>query len=474
MNFSIKASPILAGIGLLALGCAVGPTFQPPAPPQAAQYGPGPQPGSTAAAQGVAQAFVPGAVVPAQWWTGFQSPELDQRVRQALAQSPTLAQARAALVRAQENLGAARGGRWPAVELKAGANRQNTNNGAPASPFTVYNASVDVAYTLDLFGAVRRGVEYQQSLADQQAWLLQGAGLALAANVATASIQEAGLSAQVQAAEAVTDALAQQESLISRQVQLGARGPADLLAAQANVASARAALPGLRQQLAALRNQLSVYLGRFPAEGGLDGMTLDGLTLPRELPLTLPSTLVRRRPDVLAAEARLRGATAQLGLASANLFPSLTLSGSYGVQALQGSPGMTVWNAGLNLLQPVFNGGSLRARKRAAAAGLDEAVAGYRAAVLNAFANVADTLNALQADAETLEARDQAERAAARALELAQTQYRLGAASYLQLLDATRLWQQSRSGLIQARTARLADSAALYAALGGGWTSHPQ
>jgi outer membrane protein TolC len=183
---------------------------------------------------------------------------------------------------------------------------------------------------------------------------------------------------------------------------------------------------------------------------------------------------VRRRPDVLAAEARLRGATAQLGLASANLFPGITLSGSYGVQALQGSPGMSVWNAGLNLLQPVFNGGTLRARKRAAAAGLDEAVAGYRAAVLTAFANVADTLNALQADAETLEARDQAERAAARALELAETQYRLGAASYLQLLDATRLWQQARSGLIQARAARLADSAALYAALGGGWTSNPQ
>jgi NodT family efflux transporter outer membrane factor (OMF) lipoprotein len=467
----------LAWIATLALGlgCAVGPRFTPPGPPGTEQYGAAPLPPGTASAQGVAQSFVPGGPVPEQWWTGFGSPELNDRVGQALQHSPTVAMARAALTRAQENLRAANGGRWPAVDLQGGINRENTGpSGAVVSPYTVTNASVTVAYTLDLFGAVRRGIEFQQSLAEQQRWLLQGANLTLAANVATTSIREAGLRAQVRAQEAVLDLFREQETLIRKQVDLGAKGPADLLSAQANVASAEAQLPGLRQQLAALRNQLYVYLGWFPAEGGLGALELEALTLPRELPVSLPSTLVRRRPDVMAAEAQLHGATAQLGLAQANLFPSLTLSGSYGVQAAQGSPSMTVWNAGLNLLQPVFNGGSLRARKRAAAAGLDEAVAGYRSAVLNAFGNVADSLNALQADADTLQAQARAERAAASSRALAETQYRLGAASYLQVLDATRLWQQARTGLIQAQATRLADTAALYAALGGGWTSQQQ
>jgi NodT family efflux transporter outer membrane factor (OMF) lipoprotein len=233
-------------------------------------------------------------------------------------------------------------------------------------------------------------------------------------------------------------------------------------------------LPGLRRQLEAVRNQLQVYLGRFPSEGGLGALELDALTLPGALPVSLPSTLVRQRPDIGAAEAQLHGATAQLGLASANLYPSLTLGGSLSRQAMQGggmpSASYTVWNAGLNLLQPIFNGGSLRAQKRAAAAGLDQAVADYRTTVLNAFANVADALDALQRDAETLQAEAEAERAAHRSLDLVQDQYRLGAASYPQLLEATRLWQQTRIGLIQAQAARLGDTTALYAALGGGWT----
>jgi NodT family efflux transporter outer membrane factor (OMF) lipoprotein len=470
----------LGWIGLIApllAGCAVGPTFQSPRPPQAAQFGVDPLPAGTAAAQGVAQTFVPGGQVPEQWWTGFGSPELNDRVRQALQHSPTITMARAALVRAQENLRAANGGRFPTVALEAGPTRENISpTGAVTSPYTVLNASVTVAYTFDLFGAVARGIEIQQAMADQQRWLLQGASLTLAANVATASIQEAGLRAQLQALDAVADVFRQQEALIKNQVEVGAKGPADLLSAQANLAAAQAELPGLRQRLAALRNQLYVYLGRFPAEGGLGPMALDGLTLPGTVPVSLPSDLVRRRPDLLTAEAQLHGATAQLGLASANLFPSLTLNGSYGREAIQGggypSSTMAVWSAGLNLIQPIFNGGTLRAQKRAAAAGLDEAVAGYRATVFNAFANVADALNALQADAETLQARANAERAASRSLDLAQTQYRLGAASYLQLLDATRLWQLARSGLIQAQAARLADTTALYAALGGGWNGN--
>ncbi len=414
-----------AWIGALALGlgCAVGPSFVPPAPPTSGQYGAEPLPPGTGSAQGVAQTFVPGGPVAEQWWTGFGSPELDDRVGRALQQSPTVAMARAALTQAQENVRAANGGRWPAVNLQGGVTRENISpTGEAVSPYTIYNASVTVAYTLDLFGAVRRGIEFQQTLAEQQLWMLQGAKLTLAANVVTASIREAGLRAQLQAAEEVLELFRKQENLIRRAVELGAKGPADLLSAQANVASAQTVLPGLRQQLAALSDQLHVYLGRFPAEGGLGPLELEALTLPRELPVSLPSTLVRRRPDVMIAEAQLHGATAQLGLAEANLFPSLTLSGSYGVAAVQGYPSMTLWSAGLNLLQPVFAGGTLQARKRAAAAGLDVTVAGYRSTVLNAFGNVADALNALQADADTLQAQVQAEQSAARSRTLVESQ----------------------------------------------------
>ena len=475
----------LAPAALLALGltgCAVGPTFAPsrlPKPPKTDQYGAAPLPAATvgtAKPLGELQTFQPGAPVAENWWHGFGSQELDNRVTQALQHSPSVASAKAALTRAQENLRAANGGRLPAVALQAGAVRENTGpTGAVVSPYNILNASVTVAYTLDLFGAVGRGIEIQQTLADQQRWILQGVKLALAANVATASIQEAGLQAQLVAQEGVLKLLEEQADITQQQVRLGAKGSADLLAAQANLAQAQAGLPALHQQLEALRNQLYVYLGRFPSEGGLGSLALDGLTLPGTLPVSLPSELVRQRPDVLAAETTIHTATARLGLATANLFPSLTLTGSYGTSAMRGggmpSADMTVWNAGLNLLQPIFNGGSLRAQKRAAAAGLDQAVADYRATLLNAFSNVADALNALQHDAEAVQAYGLSESAAKASLELAQSRYRLGAASYLQLLDATHLWLNAQMGLIQAQSARLRDTTALYAALGGGWTS---
>jgi NodT family efflux transporter outer membrane factor (OMF) lipoprotein len=478
-----RASLGLAWLGLLAagsIGCNPGPAFQAsqlPKPPANAPYGPVPTPAATVAAPvplGAAQTLSTGGPVPEAWWTGFGSPELNSRIQQAFRNSPTVAAARAALTRAQENLRAANGGRMPAVTFQAGVTRENTNNGVVVSPFTLYNASVNVSYNLDLFGAVRRGVEFQQALADQQQWQLRGTYLALAANVATASIQEASLRAQMREVEATLGLLREQEGITRSQVAVGAKGQADLLLAQANLAAEQAQLPGLRLQLETLRNQLYVYLGRFPGEGGLDDLDLDAFTLPGEVPVSLPSELVRQRPDVQAAEAQVHAATAQLGQASANLFPSLTLSGSYGPQAMNAGDllksDLMVWNAGLNLLQPIFNGGSLRAQKRAAAAGLDQAVAGYRATVLGAFGNVADALDALERDAEALQARAEAERAAAQSLDLVQAQYRLGAVSYPQLLDATRLWQGARIGLIQAQSARLADTTALYAALGGGWT----
>jgi NodT family efflux transporter outer membrane factor (OMF) lipoprotein len=450
-----------------------GPKVQPP-PVLAGSYRAAALPGTTEGAD--AQRFLQGQDVPEQWWTAFGSPELTRRVVMALAHSPTVASAQAALLRAQEGVVAAGGSLYPTVDVAGGF--QRVKNGpvlgsSGLTTYTVYSASLNVGYKLDLFGGTRHGIEAAQAAADVRQWLLVGTYLSLASNVTIATIQEGSLRAQVQAGDEVVGLLQEQTETARRQVEIGTRAQADLLALKAQVATAQATLPPLRKQLEAVRNQLAVYLGRFPAEADLATVPLDALTLPRDLPVSLPSRLVRQRPDVQAAESMLRGAAAQVGVATAQLLPQITLGGAVGPQSSSSQDllrsGNLAWSLGLNLLQPVFHGGALRAQKRAAQAGLDQAVADYKATVLAAFANVADALDALQFDAQAESAQADGEQAAARSLELVKAQYRIGSASYLQLLDATRQWTQARTGLIRSRAARLSDTAALYAALGGGW-----
>jgi NodT family efflux transporter outer membrane factor (OMF) lipoprotein len=261
--------------------------------------------------------------------------------------------------------------------------------------------------------------------------------------------------------------------LVEKQNTIGAKSMADVLVIRTQVASAEALLPPLRQTLEQTQTQLAVYLGEFPSTAQLNAVDLDALTLPHEIPVSLPSVLTRQRPDVRAAEAQLHHATAEVGVATANLFPQITLSGSLGSVALHAGDlfgaGSKSWTIGAGLVQPLFHGGTLRAQERAAEAGLDKAAADYQSTVLTAFQNVADSLRALELDADSLQAQASAEKSAASSLELVRFQYRNGSASYLQVLDATRQYQQARIALIQARAARLSDTAALYAALGGGW-----
>lgn len=471
----------LAAPGALACllsACAVGPKFRVPDPPKAERYGPLPAPTTLGTAElpgGGIQRLQAGQAVPVRWWTAFGSEELNRRIDTALAHSPTVEQARASLRQTEELLRAARGAWFPAADANASASRlkQSVISGGPTTPFTLYNASVSVTYTLDLFGGVRQGVALREAQVAVQQWQLEGATLSLAANVATASFQEAALQEQVDATQQVVTLLGEQADLTNRQVAIGTKSQGDLLAIQAQLASARATLAPLQLALASIRNQLAVLLGQLTAQGGPQVGTLAAFKLPEELPLSVPSNLVRRRPDVRAAEARLQAATAQVGLATADLFPQIRLSGAYGASSLETASlfkePSTTWSLGLNLLQPIFHGGSLRAMKRAAEAGLDGASAAYRGSVLNAFREVSDALNALQYDAEALAAQAQAEQSAAQSLDLVKAQYRIGSASYLQLLDATRQWQLARLGFLRARAARLADTAALYAALGGGW-----
>ena len=461
-------------------GCAVGPNFRAPDAPAVPSYTADKLPESTMATDaptGDAQKFLEGQAVPERWWTTFSSDEIDHRVDQALAHSPTIASAQAALKQAQENVSAANGGLFPSVDANVGAQRGNANFFGQLAPgqsvFNVYTAGVNVNYTLDLFGGVRRGIEAQSAVADFQQYQLEGTYLTLAANVVATSFLEASLRGQINATEEIIGAYEENLKLVERQHEIGAKSLADVLVIRTQVATIRAQLPTLRQQLARTQTQLAVYLGQFPSEVTLAELDLDGMKLPPEVPVTLPSELVRQRPDIRAAESQLHQATAEVGVATANLFPQITLSGSYGSQALHTgdlfSGGTKVWSLGAGLLQPLFHGGTLRAEKRAAEAGLEKAAADYQTTVLGAFQNVADSLHALELDAENLRAQFEAEQSAKQSLALVNIQYKEGAASYLQVLDATRQYQQARIGLITARAARLSDTAALYASLGGGW-----
>jgi len=479
LRLSLVATIAFAGLA----GCAaVGPNFQQPDPPRAGLYTETPLPQATASAPGIggaSQRLVSGADIPEQWWTLFRSDALDRLIRQALADSPNLAAAQATLRQAKENLAAETGARlYPAVDAKASATREKTTGAAFGQPaaganiFNLYNASVNVSYALDVFGGARRELEALQSLVDYQGFQLEGAYLALSSNIVTAAVREASLRAQIRATQDIISAEQSQLDVVERQFQLGAISRSDVLAQRTQLAQTQASLPPLERDLAKTRHQLAVLAGRFPSEAALPDFELDAMDLPQELPVSLPSALARQRPDIRAAEALLHQASAQIGVATANLYPQITLSGSFGTQGLQlhnlfGGP--TLWSLGAGILQPLFHGGELTAKRRAAIAAYEQAEAQYRETVLQAFQNVADALRALEADARALKAQSDAEAVAREALGLAQRQFQLGAVSYLALLNAQRQYEQTRVALVQAQATRYADTAALFQALGGGW-----
>ena len=471
---------LVTALSLILAACAVGPDFRAPTVPGEAGYRADGLPETTVSADtptGDAQRFLEGESVPLRWWTTFANEELNRRVEQALANSPSVASAQAALRQAEEQTSTSRGGLFPSVDASVSADRQKiptaTSGALTASPYTIHNASINVGYTLDLFGGVRRGIEAQSAQADYQRNQLDATYLSLAANVVTTSIREASLRGQIKATEEITNVYQEQLDLVNKQFETGAKSQGDVSIAQAQVATARAQLPTLHKALAQTQTQLAVYLGRFPSQSELEALDLDALTLPADLPVSLPSNLVRQRPDIRAAEAQLHVASAQVGIATANLFPNISLSASLGSQALNSSDlfgsSAEAWSLGLNLLQPIFRGGSLRAQKRATEAGLDKAAADYRSTLLTAFQNVADSLRALEFDALSLASQANAADATQTSLDLARRQYADGSIAYLQVLDATRLYQQSRLAVIDARATRLADTAALFAALGGGF-----
>jgi NodT family efflux transporter outer membrane factor (OMF) lipoprotein len=474
----------LAGflIGTVA-GCAVGPNFRPPEAPAGGAFMPaGRLPAVTASAPlpgGEAQRFVDGLDIPGQWWTLFRSAPLNELIEHALAHSPTLEAAQAALRQANENVAAQRGTLYPSVSGTYEAQRNKSSLAAFGLPgsgsyyYTLNSASVSVSYTLDAFGGIRRQIEALDAQAEYERFALEASYLSLTANVVTAAIAEASLRAQVAATEDIAHLEQQQLDITQRRVTAGGASRADVLQQQATLQATLASLPTLRSQLEQERNLLATYVGSLPSDYDGAAFQLDSLTLPQDLPVSLPSKFVEQRPDVREYSALLHEATAQVGVATANLLPQLTLTGSYGGDAAKFadlfSPASAVWSLAASVTQPLFKGGQLVHQRRAAVAAAQEAAANYRATVITAFQNVSNTLYALQADADALAAQTAAERSAAGSLDLVQAQYKAGGASYVQVLTAEQSYQNAAIALVKARAQRYADTAALFQALGGGW-----
>lgn len=472
----------LPGVFLVVLlaGCAVGPDFQRPAPPETAAYTSTPTPANTASAPtalGDSQTIAERKRTSPCWWHELGSARLNALINQALDGNPTLDAAEATLRQAQE-LYAARSGStiYPQVEGTLGAQRQRFNPGAlgqsgEAREFSLYQAGVAVHYSFDLAGGNRRALEALATRSAYQYHQKEGARLTLAANLATAAITQARLAMQLETVESILGWQEEQLALTRERVRLGQAAPDDALAVQTQVEQTRASIPLLRNQLQQNHHLLAVLAGLPPGAAELPSFTLADFTLPAELPLVVPSELVRMRPDILAAEALLHAANAEYGVAISRLYPQLNLSGDLGSQALTtgalfGS-GSAVWSLVSQLTQPLFNPG-LPAEKRAALAAFEAAAASYQAVVLESLRNVADVLRALENDSVRLSALSAADEASQKSLHSMQRRYALGASSYYDLLIAQQQAQKIRLDLIEAQAKRLANSIAFYQAMGSG------
>jgi NodT family efflux transporter outer membrane factor (OMF) lipoprotein len=468
---------LLASVATAALaGCTVlGPDFLRPAPPTITGYTATPLPPATVSADtpiaGDAQRFLQDTDVPGQWWTLFGSPLLNDLVEQALRANPDIDAAQATLRQAHENVIAQQGLLFPQVNATGQTGRQQSPT--TLNTLDLFNASVSVSYLIDAFGGVQRSIEATGALEENSRFALEATYLTLTSNVITAAIQEASLTSQIAAIGDIITAQAQELDLLNQQFELGAVARGDVLQQQSQLAATQASLQPVQKQLEQVRNTLVILTGRYPSAGPAPNIALADLRLPPDLPLSLPSKLVEQRPDIRAAEALLHNASAQIGIATANLFPQFTVTGSLTDSAFQVGDFFTGTNTGWSLIAgvtaPIFRGGTLRAQQRAAYDVFDRSAAQYRGTVLNAFANVANVLSALQLDAENVKTQLYAEQTAEQSLEITQERFQAGAIAYLALLDAQRTYQQARIALVIAQANRFADTVALFQALGGGW-----
>lgn len=470
-------------------GCNVGPNFRSPFAPEIDQYTENPLPLETVSANtpgGQSQRYIHDLPIAFEWWHAFECDELNQLIERGLANSPTLEAAEAALRVAQYTLKSQVGAsQYPQVNAETGVVRQQTsgvplgpavNEVDPTSIFNVLNTQLNVSYTFDLFGLTRRQIEALCAQVDYQKYLLAGATITLASNIATTAITEASLRSQIQSTLNLIDYQREQLEIVKQQFELGGVSRSDVLTQETLLAQTKATLPPLENRLSKTRHALAALIGGFPVEGGIPHFNLDQITLPHDLPVSLASDLVRQRPDIQASEALLHQASAQVGVSTANLFPQFTILGTAGWQAdflnTLFEPASVIWSLAGQAFQPIFRGGSLAAQRKASIAAYEQTLAQYKQTVIQAVQNVADSLRALDYDAKTLLAQKVAEEAALETMHLTEQQFRLGAVNYLSLLNAEQQYQQSVIARIQAQATRYTDTVALFQSLGGGWCNN--
>jgi NodT family efflux transporter outer membrane factor (OMF) lipoprotein len=471
---------VAGAIVLSTSGCMVGPDFLEPTAPTVAGYT-AINPSATVATDapvGSSQTLHRGKDVGGAWWRLFRSKEIDALVAEAVRNHPDLAAAQAALRQARETTLAEGGALLPQASTSDSVTPQRTSaaefdQNGPATNYTLYNVSVPISYTPDFFGGTRRHIESDQAAAEYERFELEATYLALTANVITAAISDASYAAQIKVTGELIALQRKQLDLLQGQFALGAVGQADVLSQKAQLAQTVAALPPLQKARAQNRNQLMAYLGRLPSQDHDEAVSLEGLHLPSALPLTLPSRLVRQRPDIRAAEEQLHEASANVGVAIANMLPSVTLSASSGSQALAVAqlfgPQTTVASFEASVTQSLFDGGTLYHKKEAEKAAYDQAAAKYRSTVITAFQNVADSLAAIKADAALLKAQVDAEKSARASFAISTAQFQAGSTTYTTVLNAEQTLLNASTSRVKAQAARLSDTAALFQALGGGW-----
>ncbi len=482
--FSKQHAIGLAVFALAALlaSCAVGPDFKKPAPPPVNGYTSTPLSGTSIAtnvAGGEAQRFVTDQDIAGDWWTLFHSKPLNDLIELSLTNNPNIKAAQAALTVARETMLAQRGAYFPSIAGNFSASRQRTSELLAPIPnaniftYNLFTPQVSVSYMPDVFGLNRRTVESLRAQAGQQRFAWMATYITLSANVVAAAIQEASLRAQIDATHRLIDVNTKALGILNAQFSKGYAGRLDVAAQESQLAQVEATLPPLLKQLAQQRDLLAALAGVFPSQEPAEKFELSGLQLPLELPVSLPARLVEQRPDVRQAEENLHSASAQIGVAVANRLPNITLSAAAGSSALAVdqlfTSGTGFWTLAGSVTQPIFQGGTLLHRQRAAKAAYTQAAEQYRGAVITAFQNVADTLHALEQDADALKAAAVAEHAAKITLDLTEKQLQSGYASYLALVNAEQIYQQAVINLAQAQANRYADTAALFQALGGGW-----
>src|ERR1700691_3014277 len=468
-------------VGLAA--CAVGAHFKQPAAPPAPGYGSASPQSDTASAEGTggnAQHFVVGMDIPGQWWTLYQSAKLNHLIDQALKANPNIGAAEAALRQAHELYSAQWTAYFPVVQGSFSAARSEFPTSTLTSPtvaasstYSLYTAQLSLSYALDVFGVTRRTLEAARAGVEATRMQLEAAYVSLTSNVVVTAVQEASLRGQIAATERLLELQQQLTETVRRQRLLGTASDLDVLAQQAAQAQTAQTLPPLQKQLGQTRDALTALLGQLPSEEPGETFQLEDLTLPSELPVSLPSKLIEQRPDVRQAEENLHAASAEVGVALGNMLPQFSIDADLGSSALKlgqlFSPYTGFWDLGASLTQTLFDAGALLHRRRAADAALDQAAAQYRAAVILACQNVADTLRALQSDADALKASAEADLAASRSLALARRQLELGTISLVAVLNAEQTYQQAELTLVQAQANRYSDTAGLFQALGGGW-----